>query len=305
MFDVSFPGLPKLLLSATHVVDLSLYNISRSGYIPPETMATSLSALTCLESLSLQFRYPRPRPALESRRPPPRPLTRPILPSLTKIRFKGASDYLEEVLARIDALRLNLLHITFFNQIIFDTPQLFQFISRQPTLRAPKECRITFSSKAIIIRFPSQTSDYTVISVEIPCTASEWQLSSLEQVCRSSLPPVSTLEDLYIFEGQVNKPRWLDDIGNTLWLDLLRPFVAVKDLYLSQNFKPHIAPALQELVGGRTMEVLPTLKDINIFFEGICSPRDLLRPLHEGIENFVAARQLTSHPVEVSRRDHW
>jgi hypothetical protein len=302
MFDVPFPGLPKLLLSATHLVDLSLYNIPRSGYIPPETIATSLSALTCLESLSLHFRYPRPRPALESRRPPPRPLTRPILPSLTKIRFKGASDYLEEILARIDAIRLNLLHITFFNQIIFDTPQLFQFISRQPTLRAPKKCHIKSSSKAIIIRFPSQTSDYKVLSVEIPCTASEWQLSSLEQVCRSALPPVSTLEDLYIFESQVNKPRWQYDIGNTLWLDLLRSFVAVKNLYLSQKFMPHIAPALQELVGGRTTEVLPTLK--NIFIGGIHSAHDSSRPLHEGIEDFVAARQLTGHPVEVSRRDH-
>jgi hypothetical protein len=137
-----FPGLPKLLLTATHLVYLSLYNTPRSGYIPPDVMATSLSALTSLESLHLQFRHPRPRLALESRRP--RPLIRSILPSLTKIRSKGASEYLEEILARIDAPRLNALHITFFNQIIFDTPQLFQFISRRPTLRAPEKGRIAF-----------------------------------------------------------------------------------------------------------------------------------------------------------------
>ena len=92
-------------------------------YIPPEVIATSLSALTSLEFLRLQFRYPRPRPALESRRLPPPPLTRSILPSLTRISFKGASEYLEEILARIDAPRLDKLHIVFFNQIIFDTPQ--------------------------------------------------------------------------------------------------------------------------------------------------------------------------------------
>ncbi|KAN0120593.1 hypothetical protein V8E52_004420 [Russula decolorans] len=142
--DVPFPGLPKLLLSATHLVNLSLYNIPRSGYIPPEAMATSLSALTSLELLCLDFRYPRPRPALGSRRPPP--LTRSILPNLTQVHFKGASEYLEEILARIDAPRLHGLDITFFNQIIFDTPQLFQFISRTPTLRAPKERHITFDS---------------------------------------------------------------------------------------------------------------------------------------------------------------
>src|ERR1700679_2915681 len=53
---VPFLGLPKLLLSATHLACLDLLNISPSGYIPPEAMATSLSALTNLESLYLHFR---------------------------------------------------------------------------------------------------------------------------------------------------------------------------------------------------------------------------------------------------------
>ena len=135
LWGIPSPGLPKLLLSATHLVNLDLGDIPRSGYIPPEIMATSLSALTNLEFLCLQFRYPRPRPALESRHPPPPPLTRSNLPSLTNISFKGASEYLEEILARIDAPRLNELYITFVNQIIFDTPQLYQLISRRPALR--------------------------------------------------------------------------------------------------------------------------------------------------------------------------
>jgi hypothetical protein len=213
------------------------------------------------------------------------------------IRFKGASEYLEEILARIDAPRVNELHITFFNQIIFDTPQLFQFISRRPTLRTLEKGRIAFDFEAVIVDFLSQTSDYGVLSMEIPCTASEWQLSSLEQVCTSSLPPVSTLEDLYISENRDLQPHWQDDIENTLWLDPLRSFVAVKNLYLSEEIVPRIAPALQELVGARTTEVLPSLE--NIFLEDFWSSR----PLHKDIETFVAARRLTSHPVAVSRWD--
>ena len=87
LLNISFLGLPKLLSSATHLVKLDLYTNPRYGYIPPEAMATSL------ESLCLYFRYPRPPPALQSRHPPPPPLTRSILPSLTEIRFKGASEY--------------------------------------------------------------------------------------------------------------------------------------------------------------------------------------------------------------------
>jgi hypothetical protein len=36
--------------------------------------------------------------------------------------------------------------------------------------------------------------------------------------------------------------RWHDDIENSEWLELLRPFTSVKNLYA-----PHIVPALQEL----------------------------------------------------------
>ena len=78
-------------------------------------------------------------------------LTRFILLDLTKTRFKGTSGYLEKILARVDTPRLDELHITFFNQIIFDTPQLFQFISRRLVLRAPEKGHIVFKSKAIIL----------------------------------------------------------------------------------------------------------------------------------------------------------
>ena len=296
LLGVSFPTLPKLLSSTTHLVKLSLGDIPRSGYIPPEAMATILSALTSLEFLRLHFQHPRPRPALESRRPPLPPLTRTIFPNLTVVEFKGVSEYLEVILARIDAPRLYKLDILFFNQIIFDTPQLSQFISRRPTLRSPKTGHIIINTYVVIVRFPPQTSDYVELSVRVRCTTPEWQLSSLEQICTSSLPPLFTLEDLFIVKNPYWRPRWQGDVENTLWIDLLRSFVAVKNLYLLEEFVPSIAPSLQELVGGRTTEVLPTLE--NIFLEGFQPSGHL----HEGIEKFVAARRLTSHPVTVS---HW
>jgi hypothetical protein len=292
---VPFPGLPKLRLSATHLVDLDLSLIPPSGYIPPEVMATSLSALTSLKFLQLGFRYPRRPSALESRRPPLPPLTHSILPSLTGIWFTGASEYLAEILARIDTPQLNKLYITFFGQFIFDhTPQLFQLISQRPTLRAPEKGYISFN--ATIVDFTSQTSDYGILSVEIQWMHSIRLLASLGQVC-TCLPRLSMLEDLYLFGDDKYPSDWQYDVENTLWLDLLRSFVAVKNLYLSEEIVPRIAPTLQELVGRRTTEVLPTLE--NIFLEGF-RPSG---PLHEGIEKFVAARRLTSHPVAVSPLD--
>ena len=55
-----YPGLPKLLLSATHLVNLSLYGIPHSGYISPEAMVALLPVLSSLETLSLGFLFPHP-----------------------------------------------------------------------------------------------------------------------------------------------------------------------------------------------------------------------------------------------------
>jgi len=102
------------------------------------------------------------------------------------------------------------------------------------------------------------------------------------------------VEDLYI-EHQYSQLVWKSDaIENTLWLELLPPFTAVKNLYLAEEFAPGIAAALEELVGGRITEVLPSLQ--NIFIQEL-KPQG---PFREHIEQFVAARQLSGHPVAIS-----
>ena len=83
-----------------------------------------------------------------------------------------------------------------------------------------------------------------------------------------------------MIEGQFSKPLWQDDAENTLWLELLRPFATVKNLYICEELVPRMAPALRELTGGRMTEVFPTLE--NIFLGGVQLSR--LGPLHESIE---------------------
>jgi hypothetical protein len=138
---VPFLGLPKLLLSTTHLVTLRLRYIPHSGYISPEAMVAALSVLTSLEELTLRFQSPQSFPDRASRRPPPS--TRSVLPVLTRLWFKGVTEYLDDLVARIDAPRLNDLQITFFNYIVFNTLRLIQFISCTPTLRALEKAHIT------------------------------------------------------------------------------------------------------------------------------------------------------------------
>jgi len=284
---VPFPGLPKLLSSATHLVTLVLREIPHSGYISPETMVRCLSTLTRLKTFSLAFKSPLSRPVRESRRL--HPLTRSALPALTYFRFEGVSEYLEDFVARIDAPLLHRLYITFFHQLIFDTPQLAQFVARTPNIQPPVEACITFADRYVEVsgRF----------ELRISCRQSDWQLSSLAQVCSSSFP-ISTVERLYISETKYSRPCWQDDIDDdSQWLGVLRPFTALKNLEVSREFLPRFAPAFQELAGEHVTEVLPALQ--KLFLQEL-HPSG---PVWEAIEKFVAVRQLAGHPIAASYWD--
>jgi hypothetical protein len=288
---ISFPGLTKLLLSATQLVYLDLWEIPHSGYISPEVMVNCLPGLTRLESLDIAFESPRSRPDRKSRRPPPS--TRTLLPVLTKLRFRGVSEYLEDLVARVDTPLMDECHITFFHQLIFDTPQLAQFISRTPKLKTHDEARVFFSASAVSVTLSQTVNE--ALELTISCSQPDWQLSSLEQLCGSSLSQslMPTVEQLYIRSG-LPRRRLQDDMESSQWLELLHPFIDVKNLYASREIAPHIAPAIQELVGERVTEVLPALQ--GLFFE---------EPLPSGsvqetIGQFVAARQLAGHSIAVS-----
>ena len=99
LYAISFPGLPKLLLSATHLTHLVLGGIPHS-----ECIFALLSDLSFLEVLSLDFVELESPPHWESTNLPPS--KRSILPTLAKFRFDGDTSYLEELVTRIDTPRL-------------------------------------------------------------------------------------------------------------------------------------------------------------------------------------------------------
>ena len=291
LYSISFPGLLKQIRFATHLVELYLNDIPHSGYTSPQAMVAPLSVLSSLETLSFGFESPQSRPDLENPSlPPPK---RSILPALARFRFKGVTEYLEELVTRIDTPQLGEVLIIFFNQIDFICPRLAQFINRTPTLRAFDEARVQFDDSIASVILLSWT--YGDISIDVSCREPDWQLSSIEQVCNTSLPSSSTVEDLYI-EYRIPGLVWKGEaIENILWLGLLLPFTAVKNLFLSKDFSPGIAEALRELVGGRIAEVLPSLQ--NIFVEDL---EQVSGSFQENIGQFVAARQLSNHPIVIS-----
>ena len=131
--------------------------------------------------------------------------------------------------------------------------------------------------------------------IDIWCSKLNRQLSAIEQVFNSFLYPISTIKYLYIKHRSLPRVCFVE---NTLWLELLLPFTAVKELYLSKEFVPGITVALQKLKGGRIIEVLPSLKEI--FIEGL----EPSGPFQERIGQFIAAQWLSNHPIAISIWDN-
>jgi hypothetical protein len=183
-----------------------------------------------------------------------------------------------------------------FNQLVFDTPRLRHFTGRTQILKSLNQARISFFTSHAVISLPWRDGmdGYYDLSLQTSCRAPDWQLSSLAQLCTSSFPPLSTLEHLEIRD---NGQHWHDDMEHTQWIELLHPFISVKDLIVSEELVHVVSPALQELVGERVAEVLPALQ--NIFLGGL-QPSN---PVREAIVNFIVARRLSDHPVTVYHQD--
>jgi hypothetical protein len=172
-------------------------------------------------------------------------------------------------------------------QHIFDTSQLAEFIGCPLKLKAVNNALIVFQYNSISVKFRSQTPT-SGLKLEIACE----DFSSLVHVWASSLFPLPTVEHLYVIHG----PYHPHDIEDIQWLELLRPFNSVENLYLSEELAEVTASALGDPVKLGVTEVLPTLR--NLFLE----EPEPSGPVQGAIRQALAARQLPSHPIAVS---HW
>ena len=184
--NLPFPELPELLLCTTDLVHLKLNQIPDSGYFSADAMAACLPSLIRLVSLELNFQSPWPLPEREKRHTSSS--TRTLFPSLTRFTFKGASEYLEDIVDEIDTPRLDSLIISFFRQPILDTTRLARFIGRLPKL---KSCfaSICLGGRHTYVEVSSlskKTTTKAFISLGDWQGEPDFQLSSLVQLCTSS-----------------------------------------------------------------------------------------------------------------------
>jgi hypothetical protein len=290
---LAFPASSNLVLSA-NLIFLSLFRIPDTGYISPPAMVSVLRALTNLNTLSIQFlSSSSPSRPLEMR---PLSRTRAVLPALIDFKFGGASEYLEDFIARIDIPLLARLQIS-ASDLLFNIPRLKEFIDRTERFKLLDQVDVLLSPWSIRASLRSATGLPAALILESTSRVADRQVSSMGRVCKQLSPLLSQVERLGIRHYPWGQLKWQDnnDADPTQWLELLIPFVFVKSLYVSEPLGPRLACSLQELNGERVTEFLPALQ--NLFLEGLQPSGTEL----EGMKAFVATRQFSDQPVVLQR----
>jgi hypothetical protein len=301
---VAFPALPRLLVSSVALVSLLLDKIPpNTGYISPDVMVTTLSTLTKLKFLRIDFLdFRSPGLPLDIPQRPPQP-TRAVLHCLTWLEFRGASEYLEDLVAQIEAPRLDNVNIKLINQLIFHVPQLLQFITYSEKLNSPYHATVEFHSDFVQITLSPPKGTIGNLTLQTICNASHWQVSAMVQICHRALPLLSSVEQLEIFGGEYGHSRpeeFEDDVDSAQWLELLYPFTAVESLHVTEYLGPLTASALRVVSGTRAAEVLPALR--TLFLE----ERQPSEFVQGAIRRFATARRRAGRPVAIChRKSEW
>jgi hypothetical protein len=275
-------------LSTTDLVKLDLFDIPPNGYISPEAVAASLVALPRLETFVIGFRLATSRP---DRIHTPPVLTRGVLPALTHFRFKGASEYLEDLVTRIDGPRLNQIVITYLNQVVdFQVVQFSNFIDRTvgPEITLFRHARFSFSDRTVAFTMYPHANhspwDRRPATTIISCEGIDYQVSHITQVLSHLSAKLSNVVHLKLkVEPEGRQLTGTDDVE---WMRLLRQFSAVQTLHVSQELAGHVALALEDTTVEMADEVLPSLNLIRVVGQPASS-----------IEKFIVSRQLSGCPV--------
>jgi hypothetical protein len=123
------PVRTRLHPTAVGLVALNLTVYHPSTYFQPNVLLQWISFMPQLECLAVLFAFPVPNRDVERQLTHAPIATHITLPNLRLFWFRGVTAYLEAVVRRITAPRLESLQIRLFKQLTFSVPRLPQFMS--------------------------------------------------------------------------------------------------------------------------------------------------------------------------------
>ena len=281
---IAIPALLRLLYSSKNLVDLQLHEVLNLWHFSPEMLSNALSGMVQLRSLSLHFLS---TPGYRISPPPPGKCV--VLPALTRFNFRGNTQYLEGLVARIDAPRLGDIEITFVNEMTFELSALSVFIDRIEMHKSYRRADILSSDHRISITL-TQPAAPTCLKFHLLCEELSYQLLSMARICVHFSTFLFDVEDLRI---SAERSAHQEGLYNEQWLKRINSFSNVKWLQVSGNLSTNVIYSLQR-PDGRPASVLPSLHKLYI-----PQPGPSYAPLREAVVSFMITRRLAGHSIVV------
>jgi hypothetical protein len=293
---ITLPKRLRLLTSTLSLVTLSLRYIQSSGYFCPRLLVARLWSLSQLEELTIEFCVAIPRPSAESemlgKQGSPK-----TLPNLRTLTFQGFGAYLEHLVTQIRVPLLEKLDITLFNQLTFALPHLYHLINITEGFKSTG-ARVSFGVLDVCIVLARRHLFWTggdwyegYFLLRVKGERLDWQIDCATQICNALIPTLSGVErlalDLYYIWMPAAEWRF-GGIDSTMWHELLRLFIGVKELCISKPLQKELARALQVDEVGAEPGFLPKLNYI-------CAADDLFAW-------FINTRRVVGRPVQFSRQ---
>jgi hypothetical protein len=284
---IACPTLLQLLYTSKDLVEIQLHDAIHPWHFSPEALAKALSRMNQLRSFSLHFHTTDSYIA-----PPPPSGERVLLPVLTCLNFRGLSEYLERLVARIDAPCLADIEVAFFNTPTFDISNLSGFIDRTDMHKSHSRAHILSSERAVSISLV-QSGTPTRLELHVLCEPLIVQLSYMAEICIHFSVFLFNVEDLRINTTRLSSLADSHSGANGGWLEPISSFKAVISLRVAGSLSTDVVRALQS-PDRRRETVLPALHKLSILQPG---PRHA--PLREAVASFMTSRRLSGQPIEV------
>jgi len=291
---ISFPALPKLLLSARglHCLELNSIPANFYGSILSEEMVGGLAGLTKLRKLSIHFTFTDEDPSYYIRpemRGRPDPPNRAALPALTRFEFTGESEYLEALIAQIYMPQVEVVEVEYRAPEV-KTRQLSWFIGRIARLESAqfRRAQINFDAGYADIKLDRPQDEYNRVRLSLT-VAIEDEYYNVPRLLGQLALILSNVDHLSVEMGQYWTKNGVRTEASE-WLAFLHIFPALEAFSVSGGIAVNIASTLENIPEERVAEVLPALRLLRL------SNSD--EPVGS-TERFLALRGLSGCPVTV------
>jgi hypothetical protein len=280
----------RLLTTTVGLITLALAVGRQCTFFQPDILLQWLSFMPQLEKLLIVFVFPITNSYVEGQLTQAPTMTDVTLPNLRWFEFQGASAYVEAIVHRITAPRLEKLFFQLYEQPTFCAPRLLQFIKTTENLMFDS-ATIEFSWDRVFVgvHLCEEVEAYA-LSMILNGSLLDWQVHRMAQISNSLSQIFSTVEHLTLEHEASSEERDEPEVDPTQWRKLLRSFSNVKTLRVGARLVKELSRCLRLDDGEHPLEALPKLQELT--YSGSDYAGD-------AFTSFVDARQDAGHPVNM------